>query len=283
MPVQHRAWCKLLLLVVTSVMANNQNDSNDSPIDVDMSLAMFTSAAEITDPPDSNARIADVTPNTTPDATPQSNAYGTHTHGLHSNATSPNNETVSWLNATVGTSLNGDGNASVADGTISPTVNATSRSPTIAPSINTSAADDNATAIAPTALDNANSTGFQNAFDVLIDLYREGVFLDTFYDLWTHLVAWTMMGCAIAFGWAGVRACRVTTGYNHKWLWLPLTMMVIGSLVGFFEGAFVAALLSAMYMSIPYPVGVDVATGLGLGQAMIIIYCHLGRADFIQS
>ena len=40
-----------------------------------------------------------------------------------------------------------------------------------------------------------------------------------------------------------------------------------------------AMLLSGIYVSIPYRIGTDIAAGLGLGQAIIITYFHLGR-DF---
>jgi hypothetical protein len=29
-------------------------------------------------------------------------------------------------------------------------------------------------------------------------------------------------------------------------------------------------------------IGIDIAAGLGIGQAVVIVYFHLGRADFIH-
>lgn len=42
------------------------------------------------------------------------------------------------------------------------------------------------------------------------------------------------------------------------------------------------ALIAAMYRAVPYDVGIDAAAGLGIGQALIIIYFHLGRGDFVH-
>ena len=41
-------------------------------------------------------------------------------------------------------------------------------------------------------------------------------------------------------------------------------------------------LLSCRLAAIPYPVGIDIAAGLGIGHAICITYFHLGRADFIH-
>ena len=113
--------------------------------------------------------------------------------------------------------------------------------------------------------------------------HQDGYFLTTFTGLWTHLIIWTMLGCALGFFGAGVLSCRVNQMGHHKWLWIPWLMLCFGAAVGFVEGCIIAAIVAAMYSSIAYEVGLDVATGLGLGQATIIMYCHLGRADFVHS
>jgi hypothetical protein len=113
--------------------------------------------------------------------------------------------------------------------------------------------------------------------------HQDGYFLTTFAGLWTHLIIWTMLGCALGFFGAGVLSCRVNQMGHHKWLWIPWLMLLFGAAVGFVEGCIIAAIVAAMYSSIAYEVGLDVATGLGLGQATIIMYCHLGRADFVHS
>lgn len=107
------------------------------------------------------------------------------------------------------------------------------------------------------------------------------IFLTTFSDIWKHLTIWTMASVAVAFFIAGVVACRVGKT-RYKWTWLPLLMLVVGAIVGFTEGAIAGAMLAAIYRSIPYEIGIDVAAGLGIGQAIVIVYLHLGRADFIH-
>ena len=38
---------------------------------------------------------------------------------------------------------------------------------------------------------------------------------------------------------------------------------------------------SLIYASIDYSIGTDVAVGLGIGQAVILIYFNLGRGSFV--
>ncbi len=92
-------------------------------------------------------------------------------------------------------------------------------------------------------------------------------------------MCWVVMQFFVA-GVVAVRMGDVATGY--KWMWLPLAMLCLGAVIGFIDGAFPAALIAAIYQSIPYAIGIDVAGGIGIGQAMIITYFQLGRADFIH-
>lgn len=100
-------------------------------------------------------------------------------------------------------------------------------------------------------------------------------------EIWIQLTIWTMMGVGIVFFGAGIVACRVGKT-RFKWTWLPLCMLVLGVSVGFMQGALSSALIAALYTSIPYSIGLDIAAGMGIGQAIIIVYLQLGRADFIH-
>jgi len=109
----------------------------------------------------------------------------------------------------------------------------------------------------------------------------DAVFLSTFTDVWVHLTLWTMGCVGLTFFGAGVLACRVgDTG--RKWMWVPLTSMFVGMATGFLQGCIASALVSALYNAIPYDVGIDIAAGLGIGQGLVIVYFHLGRADFVH-
>lgn len=55
---------------------------------------------------------------------------------------------------------------------------------------------------------------------------------------------------------------------------------LFGGLIGLFEACISTLIIAAVYQSIPdYKVGIDVAAGVGLGQAFIIIYHHMGRIE----
>lgn len=91
-----------------------------------------------------------------------------------------------------------------------------------------------------------------------------------------------MLFVSFAFLGAAVHALRVNRRSKYLWMYLPLLMMIMGAFVGFIHGAISAALIGAISTSIPFPVGIDIAAGLGIGQAICIVYFHLGRADFIH-
>lgn len=41
-------------------------------------------------------------------------------------------------------------------------------------------------------------------------------------------------------------------------------------------------MVAAIYMSVPYSIGIENAAALGMGQAFIISYLHKGNAAFIH-
>eukprot|EP00470_Lotharella_oceanica_P004008 CAMPEP_0170175270 /NCGR_PEP_ID=MMETSP0040_2-20121228/8368_1 /TAXON_ID=641309 /ORGANISM="Lotharella oceanica, Strain CCMP622" /LENGTH=76 /DNA_ID=CAMNT_0010417191 /DNA_START=576 /DNA_END=806 /DNA_ORIENTATION=+ len=52
--------------------------------------------------------------------------------------------------------------------------------------------------------------------------------------------------------------------------------------MGFIHGAPMSAMIAAIYTSIPYDIGSDIATGIGISQAIVILYMHIGRAKFVH-
>lgn len=109
----------------------------------------------------------------------------------------------------------------------------------------------------------------------------ESVFLSEFTELWTNLMIWTVLVVGLVFFGSGVVACRVGKS-RLNWLWLPLAMGLLGAAIGFVQGAIPAVMIAALYSSIPYEVGIDIAAGLGISQAIVIVYFQMGRADFIH-
>jgi hypothetical protein len=110
----------------------------------------------------------------------------------------------------------------------------------------------------------------------------DAIFLTTVLDVWIDIMLWTMVFTSFAFVGASVVAIRANKSIRYLWLWLPPVLAIFGAGVGFMHGTVSAALIAAASISIPYPVGIDIAAGLGIGQAICIVYFHLGRADFIH-
>jgi hypothetical protein len=113
----------------------------------------------------------------------------------------------------------------------------------------------------------------------------DAVFLTSVLQIWFQITIWTMVGTAFVFFFAGAHAVRVNSDHHTPSLYyvvVPLTCGMFGGGVGFVQGSITAALIGAVAVSINTSVGIDIAAGLGLGQAIIITYFHLGRADFIH-
>lgn len=104
----------------------------------------------------------------------------------------------------------------------------------------------------------------------------------TFPALWAIITLFTMAGTSFAFYVSGFLACRVLKKELKEYIYIPILFAIVGVFLGFFCGAATAVFISAVYRSIPYSVPTMIAIGLGLGQAVIIIYFHLGRADFVH-
>lgn len=101
-------------------------------------------------------------------------------------------------------------------------------------------------------------------------------YLDTAVDMWYHITVVTCMGSALAYFVAGCMACRVIKT-KTTYLWLPLVFTMVGSLFAFAVSSASSYMIAAVYLSIPYSIDRDVAIGLGLAQAALLTYAHLGR------
>ena len=106
--------------------------------------------------------------------------------------------------------------------------------------------------------------------------------IDNFSELWNTMILFTLVGNYIAFYCAGIIACRVMNKSYMTYIYIPILFGLVGVILGFCCGAFTAALIAAVYISVPYSLPYSVVIGLGIGQSIIIIYFHLGRAEFVH-
>lgn len=112
--------------------------------------------------------------------------------------------------------------------------------------------------------------------------------------MWTHIIAWTVSTVAAIYWCAGVlgsynavcnsmhrsnaaQACRVLARPRTLYIWVPILSATLGATLAFLTASLTTVMMVAVYVSIPYSIGVDIAGGLGVGQAVIICYFHLGR------
>ena len=119
----------------------------------------------------------------------------------------------------------------------------------------------------------------KNAFN---PIYGDDVFLQSREEIWFNLVAWTMFGVGVSFLYRGVKAAIALQMPIWKGVLTILGMTVLGVGVGFVQGSVSSLLVASMFNSIPNKVGLDTAAGFGIGQAVILIYFHMGRGDFVH-
>lgn len=100
--------------------------------------------------------------------------------------------------------------------------------------------------------------------------------LETFSEIWVYITiscvsltatAYVLFGCA-----AGLRTSPRTT----LW-WLPWTAGFVGICNGLIVAAPFAAIVSFLYLSIPYAIDSRVAVSMGLGLAILLVYSGFGR------
>ncbi|GAB5368394.1 hypothetical protein AAMO2058_001315500 [Amorphochlora amoebiformis] len=107
------------------------------------------------------------------------------------------------------------------------------------------------------------------------------VFLSSFSEIWTFVTIWAVTVVGIVYF---IMFCRVpyVDIFKLKGLWIPWVAMTWGIIVGFIHGAPIAAVIAGLYTTIPYAIGSDVATSIGIAEAIVIIYFHWGRGLFVH-
>ena len=104
--------------------------------------------------------------------------------------------------------------------------------------------------------------------------------LTTFSLMFFYIALPAAVGVAVAYGVVGfVAALRGSTTPLKTTLWLPAAAAAIGSLHGILVGAPVAALLSLLYLSLPYAIDASVAIALGLSVAALVVFAAFGLRD----
>lgn len=111
------------------------------------------------------------------------------------------------------------------------------------------------------------------------NLFEGTIYLESFEEIWLAIMAWTITTCSVVFLVGGVKLCTVLEG-TLVWLFAPIGFALLGAFIGLVEGALITALIAGLYTSIPHQLGLDVSCGLGIGQAIIIVYFHLGRLQY---
>lgn len=100
--------------------------------------------------------------------------------------------------------------------------------------------------------------------------------LSTFQDMWSYMTIAATAATAAGYCIMGCIASVVTSPRRTLW-WLPISAATLGGCHGFLIGSIFAAIVSFMYLSMPYAINVNVAVSLGMGVAVMLTYGGLGR------
>jgi hypothetical protein len=102
------------------------------------------------------------------------------------------------------------------------------------------------------------------------------IYLGTFDRMWSYITIAATAATAASYCIMGCAAAIATSPRRTLW-WLPCASVIFGGCHGFIVGAGFAAIVSFMYLSLPYEISVSVAVSLGIGVAALLTYGGLGR------
>mmetsp|Transcript_12699 Transcript_12699/g.19019 ORF Transcript_12699/g.19019 Transcript_12699/m.19019 type:complete len:258 (-) Transcript_12699:209-982(-) len=114
-----------------------------------------------------------------------------------------------------------------------------------------------------------------------VEVDTDVVFLSGFSQIWTFITVWTCTVVGLVYFTVSLKVWYVNV-CDCKGLWIPFLFVIVGVCAGFVHGAPMSAVIAGLYTSIPYDIGSDIATGLGIAQGILIVYFHFGRGDFVH-
>eukprot|EP01083_Nonionella_stella_P076837 209546_1 len=101
----------------------------------------------------------------------------------------------------------------------------------------------------------------------------------------------TILTVGICYLIAGIIAYRAlkkfqqSTGKNtwkNKMKLMPFGFLLLGILISSVPSFLSASIIAALYVHIPYAISLDYGCALGVGQALIFVYIHWGKMQFLH-
>ena len=70
--------------------------------------------------------------------------------------------------------------------------------------------------------------------------------------------------------------------WQKKMKWIPFGLMILGMAISSIPSFLSASIVAALYIKIPYTISLDYGVALGAGQALIFVYIHWGKMQFLH-
>ena len=100
----------------------------------------------------------------------------------------------------------------------------------------------------------------------------------------------TILTVGIFYGIAGIVAYRALNkfqmGRPNRWKkkmrCIPFGFMLLGIIISAVPSFLSASIIAALYVKIPYAISLDYGIAFGFGQALIFVYIHWGKMQFLH-
>merc|ERR1712154_274615 len=99
----------------------------------------------------------------------------------------------------------------------------------------------------------------------------------------------TIVTVGICYLIAGIIAYRALNKFDgrpltwkNKMKFVPFGFMLLGMLISAIPSFLSASIIAALYVKIPYAISLDYGIALGAGQALIFVYIHWGKMQFLH-
>eukprot|EP01084_Bolivina_argentea_P182907 315689_1 len=117
------------------------------------------------------------------------------------------------------------------------------------------------------------------------------IMFDEYGQIFWCLSISTILTVGICYGIAGIIAYRSLKKFQQKrpnkpWKkkmkFIPFGFMLLGMLISAIPSFLSASIVAALYDRIPYAISLDYGCALGAGQALIFVYIHWGKMQFLH-
>ena len=70
--------------------------------------------------------------------------------------------------------------------------------------------------------------------------------------------------------------------WQNQMKFIPLGFMAVGILISAIPSFVFAAIVAVLYVKIPYKISLDYGIAMGVGLALIFVYIHWGKMQFLH-